>query len=230
MIRGVVFDKDGTLFDFRKAWGPWVERVVRDLAVDEDQAVAMGRAIGFDLPTHSFAPDSPVIAATVRDSARILLDFLPGRELDELSDALDAASMEVTLVETVPLVAFLEGLRDQGIKVGLATNDTEEPAREHLARFGVLHLFDFVAGYDSGFGGKPGPGMLNAFLAHTGLAADQVAMVGDSRHDLTAGRAAGMACVGVLTGIAKEGELSPHADVVLADIGALPGWINEQAA
>lgn len=51
-------------------------------------------------------------------------------------------------------------------------------------------------------------------------------MVGDSRHDLEAGRAAGMRTVAVLTGIAKREELEPHADVVLADIGAIPGWIS----
>jgi len=52
-----------------------------------------------------------------------------------------------------------------------------------------------------------------------------VVMVGDSTHDLIAGRAAGMACVGVLTGTAVEGDLAPFADAVLPDIGHLPGWL-----
>ena len=52
------------------------------------------------------------------------------------------------------------------------------------------------------------------------------AMVGDSRHDLDAGRAAGMRTIAVLTGIAKREDLAPHADVVLADIGAIPGWLS----
>jgi phosphoglycolate phosphatase len=51
-------------------------------------------------------------------------------------------------------------------------------------------------------------------------------MVGDSRHDLEAGRAAGMRTVAVLTGIAGAADLAPHADVVLADIGGLPGWLD----
>ncbi|MGB3148663.1 MAG: HAD hydrolase-like protein, partial [Paracoccaceae bacterium] len=59
----------------------------------------------------------------------------------------------------------------------------------------------------------------------TGLAAGEVAMVGDSLHDLQSGRAAGMRTVAVLTGIAKRAELEPFADVVLADIGQLPEWI-----
>lgn len=50
-------------------------------------------------------------------------------------------------------------------------------------------------------------------------------MVGDSTHDLVAGRRAGMRTVGVLTGVAGQGELAPHADVVLPHIGHLLEWL-----
>ena len=50
-------------------------------------------------------------------------------------------------------------------------------------------------------------------------------MVGDSRHDLIAGKAAGMPVVAVLTGVAEAGELAPVADAVLPDIGHRPDWI-----
>jgi phosphoglycolate phosphatase len=50
-------------------------------------------------------------------------------------------------------------------------------------------------------------------------------MVGDSRHDLAAGRAAGMHTVAVLTGPARDEDLRPFADVVLPDIGHLPEWL-----
>jgi len=67
--------------------------------------------------------------------------------------------------------------------------------------------------------------MCLAFTRALGLDPARVAMVGDSRHDLVAGRAAGMRTVGVLTGLAGSADLAPLADVVLADIGALPGWL-----
>ena len=70
----------------------------------------------------------------------------------------------------------------------------------------MLELFDFVAGCDSGWGGKPAPGQLLAFVAQCGLTPARVAMVGDSKHDLDAGRAAGMAAVAVLTGMAGQAE------------------------
>ena len=53
-------------------------------------------------------------------------------------------------------------------------------------------------------------------------------MVGDSLHDLDAGRAAGMRTVAVLTGIAGAAALAPHADVVLNHIGELPDWVLAQ--
>ena len=51
--------------------------------------------------------------------------------------------------------------------------------------------------------------MQEAFAAHLGLQGAEIAMVGDSVHDLVAGRAAGMATVAVLTGVAGHDELAP---------------------
>ena len=112
------------------------------------------------------------------------------------------------------------------MKLGLATNDAEAPAHQHLRIAGVHDLFDFVAGFDSGYGPKPAPGQLLAFAARFGLQPSRVVMVGDSLHDLHAGRAAGMRVVAVLTGIAKADTLAPHADAVLPDISGLGPWID----
>jgi len=120
-------------------------------------------------------------------------------------------------------------LKARGLKLGVATNDSEVPARAHLDRHGLTGLLDFIAGWDSGHGAKPAPGMCLAFASTTGLDPGQVLMVGDSLHDLDAGRAAGMRPVAVLTGIARAGDLAPHAEVVLPDIGALPAWLDAQA-
>jgi phosphoglycolate phosphatase len=51
-------------------------------------------------------------------------------------------------------------------------------------------------------------------------------MVGDTTHDLAAGRAAGMLRIAVLTGVAEEADLAAEADVVLPDIGHLPDWLG----
>lgn len=226
MIDGLLFDKDGTLFDFRVSWGRWAATFLRREAADEGHAVRLGRAIGYDLATGTFAPDSPVIAATAADIAAALAPELPGYTVEELTDRIDASAGLAPMSEAVPLRPLLESLRGKGLRLGLATNDSEVPARQHLATHGITDCFDFISGYDSGHGAKPGPGMCLAFARQLGLDPSRVAMVGDSRHDLEAGRAAGMRTVAVLTGIARREELAPHADVVLADIGAIPDWLS----
>lgn len=230
MIGGLVFDKDGTLFDFRASWGAWAQGTLRAMAVDEAQALRLGQAIGYDLTQGQFAPDSPVIAGTADDIAAALLPHLPGQTKAGLMAEINARAAKAPMVPAVPLVPLFSALRARGLKIGLATNDTEIPARAHLAAHGLTELFDFVAGYDSGHGPKPGPGMCLAFAQSVGIAPEQAVMVGDSLHDLHAGRAAGMRCVAVLTGVAGAETLAPSADAVLPNIGALPGWLDSLGA
>ncbi|MBU1835047.1 MAG: HAD hydrolase-like protein, partial [Alphaproteobacteria bacterium] len=66
---------------------------------------------------------------------------------------------------------------------------------------------------------------LLAFCNATGLDPAHCAMIGDSTHDLEAGQAAGMVCIGVLTGPASFDDLTPQADVVLNSIADLPDWL-----
>lgn len=226
MIDGIIFDKDGTLFDFRLSWGRWTTDLVRTLAPNPQQAEKLAQVIGFDLVTGDFAPDSPVISATPHEIAQTMLPYLPGHSLTGLADQMNTLSAATEMSPAVDLVPLLTALRARGLKIGLATNDTEAPARAHLAAAGILQLFDFVSGCDSGYGGKPAPGQLLAFAAAFGLDVDRVAMVGDSQHDLIAGRSAGMYAVAVLTGIAGAAELEPHADAVLQNINSLPNWID----
>jgi phosphoglycolate phosphatase len=226
MIDGVVFDKDGTLFDFRQSWGGWAARMLAQLAQDPAHAATLAAAIGYYPDRQDFHPESPVIAATADEIAAALLPHLPEHSQADLAARLNALAQDAVMAPAVPLRPVLGALRDRGLKLGVATNDTESPARAHLAAHGVLDLFDFIAGCDSGYGAKPGPGMCFAFARKTAIDPARVVMVGDSTHDLIAGRAAGMRCVAVLTGIAKTEELAPHADAVLPDIAALGAWID----
>jgi phosphoglycolate phosphatase len=226
-IDGIIFDKDGTLFDFGATWNGWAAQVIDELAGgDAGQARALADAARYDLAQGMFFPDSPVIAGTNREAAECLASALPGRDIAEIEEMLTQKAAIAPLAPAVPLRPFLTGLRDRGTRLGVMTNDTEFAAHAHLGAVGVAELFDFIAGFDSGHGAKPAPDPLLAFAAAMGLAPAAVVMVGDSPHDLIAGRAAGMRTVGVLTGMAQAHELAPLADVVLPDIGHLPGWLG----
>lgn len=230
MIDAVIFDKDGTLFDFRASWGAATEALIAALATRGADAATLERLLGYDRRYRVFAPDSAVIAHTTPEIADIIHPAAPGLTLAELNVLMNRLSADAPMAPAVPLRTVLESLRDRGLALGLATNDTEEPARAHLQGAGVLDLFDFVAGCDSGWGGKPAPGQLLAFAEAVGVAPGRAAMVGDSLHDMAAGRAAGMATVAVLTGIAGHDDLAPAADVVLPDISGLGAWIDQRRA
>ena len=230
MIDAVIFDKDGTLFDFRASWGAWTDALIDALAQYGAEPAELERILGFDRRLRVFQPDSAVIAHTTPEIADLVHAAVPGLPLGDLNDLMNRLAAAAPMMPAVPLRTVLTGLRDRGLTLGLATNDTEEPARAHLAGAGVLDLFDFVAGCDSGWGGKPAPGQLLAFAEAMGVAPERAVMVADSLHDIAAGKAAGMATVAVLTGIARHEDLSPHADVVLPDIAALGAWIDARRA
>ena len=228
-IHGVLFDKDGTLFDFEATWSAWAAMMLTDLAGgDLARASGLGARMGYDFALGRFDPASPVIAGTPDDIVRLLSPGVPELSPVELIDRINAAAARAPQAEAVPLGPLLAALRDLGLALGVATNDAEAPARAHLAGVGQEQAFDFIAGYDSGYGGKPEPGMCLGFAAAVGLEPGAVLMVGDSTHDLQAGRAAGMRTVAVLTGMAREADLAPLATVVLPDIGHLPDWIAAQ--
>ncbi len=227
-IDALVFDKDGTLFDFAATWGAFGRIAMLQLSDgDVQRATELGKAIGFDFEQESYDPNSVVIAGTVDEVAAALTPHLPEVSLGHLIETLNRASANAEQIQAVPLAPFLAELLRAGLKLGVATNDAEMPALQHLQSVGVRDHFDFVAGYDSGHGYKPGPGQLLAFAQHVEVAPSRVAMVGDSLHDLEAGRAAGMVTIGVLTGMATAKTLEPLADVVLPNIGHIPGWLSK---
>ncbi|TNF23250.1 MAG: HAD family hydrolase [Rhodobacteraceae bacterium] len=230
-IAAIAFDKDGTLFDFGATWNVWAGGVIERLA-EGDAALreALAANVRYDLAARCFLPDSPVIAGTNREAAECLGRALPHRPVAEIEAFLSESACDAPLQEAVPLAPFLTGLAGRGLRLGVVTNDSELGARAHLAAAAVDGHFDFIAGFDSGHGMKPGPGPLLAFARAMDLAPGQVVMVGDSTHDLLAGRRAGMRVIGVLTGLAGAADLAPHADAVLPDIGHLPGWLDRRAA
>ncbi len=225
-IRGLLFDKDGTLFDFEKTWNSWTSRILNEVSKQSDVSIsALADAIDFDLKTGKLLPQSIVIAGTHRQVTAALHTKLSNWDFEHLESYLLDFVVETRQYEVVPLQKYFRKLKLEGLLLGVMTNDAERGAQAHLAAAGILDLLDFVAGSDTGFGCKPAPEPLLAFAKITGLKPDEIAMVGDSLHDLQAAQAAGMMRIAVLTGVATEDELKKHADLVLPSIANLSDLI-----
>ncbi len=229
-IKAVLFDKDGTLLDFVSTFGPASRKTMLDLA-DGDHAIAgkMAALTGFDFENCRFDHDSIIVSGTALDMARLWQPLMVGEFPDDLPahiDRLFESYCRGTLTGFDGLETVLNELVDRGLKLGIATNDSEENARLQMTELGVIDRFEFIAGYDSGFGVKPEPGMVHGFADKLGLASEEIVVVGDSAHDLNCGINAGAMAIGVTSGVARQGDLEKISPHIIPGIAELPEYMR----
>lgn len=226
-VRGVLFDKDGTLFDFNATWMPLYLETADEVA-GGDKALALKLLVesGYDEATQRLDPHSPLAAGTNLQIAEIWARVAGGEwsvaRLTRRFDANFAKSMAMRPSPVTDLAVLFARLKAKGLRIGVATMDSHEAARAAIETFELVGLVDFACGYDSGHGHKPGPGMVEAFCRAVELPAREVAVVGDTPHDMHMARAAGAGlALGVLTGVSPREVLADHADRVLSSIAEL---------
>lgn len=225
--KAVLFDKDGTLFAFNATWGVFCERMF-DALVGDDEARrnALADACGYDRANQCFKTGSLIVNASADEVNRVWADLVPELDMAAIVRINHEVFNDLPVTPTCNLHHVMAGLRALGLKLGVATNDYEAGAVSQLREAGALELFDFVCGSDSGYGRKPGSGMVEGFCALMDLAPDDVVFVGDSTHDMECGLNAGVGLrVGVLTGPARSEALEGSADVVLPSIASLPDYL-----
>ena len=232
-IKAVLFDKDGTLIDFADTFFEACSKIILQLADDNHNLAAnLAKAVGFNMHTLACTASSEIVGGTSSTIARVWQPILGRGTVNQLTLELDSyfdkyTELAVTAFEfTRPT---LEKLDDMDLALGVATNDSENNARHHLGAIKVENLFSFIAGYDSGYGPKPEPGMINAFASHQQIAPNEIIMVGDSINDLLAGKNAGAIAIAVTSGLADDEELQPFADHVIPDISQLPELLMDLA-
>lgn len=225
-LKGLLFDKDGTLIDFNQSWLPPMKaaaNLVANHAGQPELATQLLIEGGYLPEQDSWAKDS-IIAFETSDS---MLKAWANRTSPALIESitpqiqqivLDALQKAVPVVENIkPLFAKLASC----YSLGVASMDDEINVNRTLCSLDLLDNIVFYCGADSGFGHKPEAGMVEAFCAHTEFSASDVAVVGDSLHDLKMARAAGAIAIGVLSGASSERTLASYADYLFPDIAAL---------
>lgn len=230
-LRGILFDKDGTLLDFEATWGPLYRRLALELAGDDmEKAQSLLLAGGLDPVSGRVVAGSVLGAGTTHDIVDLWFPQLPEPEFAEMVRRIDAAFHAHGSASSVPvprLIETIQRLVGDGYLLGVATNDSTHAARHAIAAVGVDAHLPHVHGYDSVARPKPAPDLVHAFAEAAGLKPGEIAVVGDNRHDLEMARAAGAgAAIGVLTGNSGLADLAPLADAVLKSIADLPDWLD----
>ncbi len=103
--------------------------------------------------------------------------------------------------------ALLDALRDRGQAMAIATSKRRVPLDRQLAQFGWTGRFDPIITPDDVRDGKPHPESLHLILERTGLAPEDLLMIGDTPFDLEMAQAAGVPSVGVGHGFYPQAEL-----------------------
>lgn len=224
-IRAILFDRDGTLIDFDPTWVPCFRRMLETLSGGHSALLSkLLDASGLDPDRNGFRRGALVLTHAPIDYARQWADALDVDFDDAFLSQVSALLLESCTLAVTPFndtVSTISALKERGMTVGLATNGTQATALKQLEALGVLPHFEFVAGYDSGFGRKPGPGQLLAFAEQIGCQPNEVAMIGDSLHDMDAARAAGCRAIAVSTGAVPASELHAHSDHVIESLAGL---------
>lgn len=225
-LTALLFDKDGTLVHFDRTWGRAAGAVMRQMARDDAHAVARLEAVSHYLPDEErFLPTSPLVSGSSAHYGPLWAHAL-GRPADaDFLAEIDRLFAAEGLANLTPIGhpgRALQRLKAAGFALGIVTNDAEENARQQAAALGFLDLLDAVHGYDSGFGSKPGPGMVAAFAERFGHRPYAMAVIGDSAHDLAAARGAGARFILVRSGPAPVDDLVTDADLVVDSVDDLP--------
>lgn len=95
--------------------------------------------------------------------------------------------------------ALLSSLKEQGIRLTVATGKDGNRARELLERLQLAEYFDEVTGSDQA-APKPAPDVINFHRAKFDVARQETLMVGDSPVDLLCARSAGVHSAAALWG------------------------------
>ena len=218
-MQAYLFDFDGTLVDS----APDLTRAL-DLALNRAGLPGVGLELGKQMVGHG--------AGKLVERA---LQHVTNEQSVTMESPLCRLLLSVFLEEYEPICAktsvlypgamdLIHTLKDQGKQVGLVTNKPRRFVELMLPAFNLHDAFDSIVAGDDLPTKKPEPDMVHRALSDLDCAPYEACLVGDSKADLGAAKAAGVASILVSFGYA--GDLNVHdcgADRVIHDLMELLG-------
>jgi phosphoglycolate phosphatase len=235
-IRGILFDKDGTLFKFASTWVPVYLECAKRLSYGnkmlEDELIIKA---GIDREKGTIDSTSVFSFGTIEESGRFWLSIVQkyhDMDLHEIIVAMEAVFQTLGVEHSIEAVEnmseFFRHLKcDLGLALGVVTCDSYFATEKTLKRHNIFEFFDFIAGFDN-WPPKPDPTSIRAFVEQTGIDPAEIVVIGDTPRDLYFARNGEVRyAIGVLTGAFSREKLEPLADSVLESIGQLESHLRK---
>lgn len=214
-VRLAIFDCDGTLIDGQASICEAMETAFAAFGLPAPDRADVRRAVGLSLPLaiRRLLPDSDAeLHHSVADAYKQA--FRAARAEGRISQPLIPGMMEV-----------LEGLRDTGWLLGVATGMSDRGLTHCLATHDIADLFVTLQTADR-HPSKPDPSMINTALFEAAAEAEDAVMIGDTVFDMEMARRAGIRGVGVDWGYHPPQDLiAAGAEFVAADPAGLGEYL-----
>ena len=181
MIKAVLFDMDGTVFDteviYRRCWF----RAAEDVGFDEDMDLFFERVGGLNLTDMA-----DLFHRVYGDS--VPFEVLWARWLACIDD--EMACDVLPFKAGAPEILF--ALKEQGIKIALVTSSGHKTVARYLQMSRLESVFDVIMTGDRVTHGKPHPEIFLSAAEKLGIAPEHCVVIEDSPNGIKAGHAAGM--------------------------------------
>jgi len=208
-IEVVLFDLDGTLIDT-------IALILSSMRHATTEV--LGEALPDDVLLHN-------VGVPLRIQMQ---EFAPGRE-DELLCVYrehNATVHDQLVCEYPGTEAALQAIVALGYRMGVVTSKSVTVAQRGLDRFGLGEFFETLVGYEDTDIHKPEPAPLLLAAERMGVDIAHCCYVGDSPHDMNAGKAAGAVTVGALWGPFRDRVADTGPDFVIEHLSELPAVLG----
>ncbi len=232
-IKGILFDKDGTLFNYGEVWGEIIsssiEKILPISKLSEDMKKKCIRefliVIGVDETGHTYSDGilfrhNRWLNATLR-LLRIIFKyrlnpFKTGKVLiSQISKNSYGLKERLDEFDFTDVRHVFEKCNEKGYIIGLVTSDSMLSTSIFLEKMDVNHMISFIRTDESSTKSKPNPQAIKEFCSEYNLKPSEVCMVGDTILDMVfAKRGKVGRKIAVLTGSGDTEALLRRSDAV----------------
>lgn len=200
MVKLVIFDWDGTLFD----------------SIDQICSSMLKAGENSNAPVRQYSDIKNIIGLSLDKAVQTVWPELDSAVHEQIMSHYKTIYVSSDMAPPSPypgVYELLRGFKESGIKMAVATGKSRRGLDRVMALTETRHYFDVTRCADE-TQSKPHPLMIEQILDTLGVAPEHSIMVGDTEYDLNMANNAGIKSVGVSYGAHSKDRLlacNPHA-------------------